>query len=315
MAKSIVLRPRTRNDIDAQVERLLLGIGSPDPPLDLRVVRDHLELSRGYYSSEDPSLIQGALQKLTVGAKQVFKRPELIRDAIMKFDLRALYLPDQKRILIDKEVPKLKHRWNEAHEVLHHLIPWHEGTTFGDSLLTLVPSCHEQIEAEANYGAGRLLFLQDRFTEEARFADASLDSVQAFKSSYENTLSSTLWRCVEVWGQDRPVLGMITGHPHPSKRKPDFDPLDPCKHIIQSEVFAEQFSQVSEIELFAAIEEYCGAQRAGPLGRDEIRLRDDNGEAWDFVFETFFNSYEALTLGVCVRQASKSNILGASSSI
>lgn len=43
-----------------------------------------------------------------------------------KFDSRALYIPDRKRILLDQSQPKPKLRWNEAHEVDHSILPWHE---------------------------------------------------------------------------------------------------------------------------------------------------------------------------------------------
>jgi hypothetical protein len=31
---------------------------------------------------------------------------------------KAFYLPDRKRVLIDSSQPKLKWRWNEAHEII-----------------------------------------------------------------------------------------------------------------------------------------------------------------------------------------------------
>jgi hypothetical protein len=45
----------------------------------------------------------------------------------------ALYLPNRKRILLDNDLPPLKHRWNDAHEIGHDIIPWHAGMMLGDS--------------------------------------------------------------------------------------------------------------------------------------------------------------------------------------
>ena len=90
---------------------------------------------------------------------------------------------------------------------------------------------------------------------------------------------------------------MITGHPHPARRSGEFDPLDPCRHFIRSPAFARQFGTISEAELFAAVAGYCGAQGGGPLGEEEVLLIDDNGDRHRFYFETFFNRYDALTLG------------------
>ena len=75
------------------------------------------------------------------------------RDAVQNLSLKALYLPDQKRILLDQDLPLLKHRWNEAHEIGHDIIPWHTGMMLGDTEQTLTPACHQIMEAEANYAA------------------------------------------------------------------------------------------------------------------------------------------------------------------
>jgi len=61
------------------------------------------------------------------------------------------------------------------------------------------------------------------------------------------------------------------------------------------------FGQWSEAELFTHVAAYCGAQGGGPLGEAELILTDDNDDRHRFHFETFFNQYDALTLGRYVR--------------
>ena len=56
--RNVSLGPRTVADIDGQVAKVLRGLGDPEPPLDLRVVRDLLKLDRGYYSTTDDSLLR-----------------------------------------------------------------------------------------------------------------------------------------------------------------------------------------------------------------------------------------------------------------
>lgn len=129
--KNIQLGTRTVADIDAQVVKVLRGLGNPEPPIDLAVVRDLLRLDRQYYSTTDDGLLRETVSKLKVAGLQILMRPTLLREAVQSLSLKALYLPDQKRILIDKDLPKLKHRWNEAHEVGHDIIPWHEGMMLG----------------------------------------------------------------------------------------------------------------------------------------------------------------------------------------
>ena len=171
----------------------------------------------------------------------------------------------------------------------------------GDNHLTLLPAYREEVEAEANYGAGRLLFLRDRFTEEVRSLEPSIETIRTLKAIFGNTLSTTLYRFVESAGGELPVVGMITGHPHVSQRADDFDPSDPCRHFIRSPAFARRFGLTSEVELFTAVAGYCGAQGGGPLGEGELVLTDDNGDRHRFYFETFFNRYDALTLGRYLR--------------
>jgi hypothetical protein len=195
----------------------------------------------------------------------------------------------------------MKHRWNEAHEIGHDLIPWHAGMMLGDTEQTLTPTCHEIIEAEANYAAGQLLFMADRFRAEATAITPSLDVVKKLSRDFGNTVTSTLWRFVEQAHGDRPMVALVTGHPHPAKRKPDFDAANPCRYCVESPLFRERFGQILEPELFRIVVGYSGAQRGGTLGEAEVVLNDRNGEWHVFAFETFFNSHEALTLGYWLR--------------
>jgi hypothetical protein len=301
MSKNLLLGSKTRADIDARVERVLSGLGNPEPPLRLEDVRELLKLDLGYYTADDPGMAREAISRIRVATIQVFKRPTLIIDAIRKFSLKALYLPDRKRILLDSAEPKLKHRWSEAHETGHSLLPWHEEMMHGDNDQTLSKHCTQAIEAEANFAAGRLLFLRDRFVHEARSSNCRLSEVQRLHKIYGNTLSTTLWRFVEGVGESQPVVGMISCHPHPSRRGRAGDLASPIRHFIQSPAFQARFSRVSEAAMFEAVASYCGNQGGGMLGQAELILIDDNGERHRFQFETFFNRYDALTLGVYSR--------------
>lgn len=298
MAKNTHLKQKTAADIDRHIERLLKDLGEPEPPLDLKSVRELLKLDRGYYSAQDPGLLQETVHKLRVGAKQVLLRPALLVEAVRKFDLRALYIPDQKRILLDKSQPELKHRWNEAHEIGHSVLPWHEGAMLGDDDQTLIPSCHAKLENEANFAAAGLLFLQKRFVEEARSLPPTIDSLKHLAKTFGNTNTSTLWRCIEAWGEDAPILGLVTGHPDPRFQKPDFDPANPCRHFIQSPDFAARFSELKETTVFDEIVAYSSGGKGGPLGSADVLLTDNNGEDHVFEFESF--SFHHYTLTTCI---------------
>lgn len=192
------LEPKTARDIDALITKILRSLGDPKPPLNLAEVRELLKLNRDYYSSADDGALREFVSRAKVAGKQILARPTLLLDVVRKWDLKALYLPDRKRILIDSRLPEPKWRWNEAHEVMHSVVPWHEVLMHGDTIHSLSPACHEEIEAEANQGAGRLLFLQDKFVGLVRDSKPSFSFVKATSRMFGNTMTSTLWRLVEA---------------------------------------------------------------------------------------------------------------------
>jgi len=302
--KNTFVGERAKADIDKRVERLLRGLGNPKPPINLVEVRELLHLDKSYYSGEDDGLLAETVNRLKLGGKQLLLRPSLLKDAIKKFDLRALYLPDRKRILLDQNVPVKKHRWLEAHEIIHDVVPWHSPVMLGDNDHTPTPNCTAKIEVEANYGAGQLLFPRGRFVADARAFSPGFEAVRKLYPVYGNTMTSTFWRYVELVYPDVPMLGLITAHPHVLRRPTDFDLTKPCRYFIQSPLFASQFSAVAETEVFEEVSSYCGAQSGGPLGEGEIVLTDDNHDQHVFFFETFFNKHEALTLGRYLRKLS-----------
>lgn len=300
--KNIQLRSRTQADIDQQVAKVLRGLGNPQPPLDLSSVRELLKLDRQYYSTVDDMPLREFVSRLKVAGKQILLRPTLLLEAVRKASLKALYLPDQKRILLDSSLPILKHRWNEAHEIGHSIVPWHADMMLGDDEQTLTPICHAIIEAEANYAAGQMLFLQGRFAAEATSSPPDIAFVQQLKKTYGNTLTTTLWRFVETAHVSIPMVGLVTCHPHPARRDVGFNASDPCRYFVESPSFASRFGNTTEVDMFSHVESYCSARRGGPLGGAEIVLNDRGDEPHVFHFETFFNSYDALTLGVWKRK-------------
>ena len=290
------LLDRQRAEIDAQVSKILRGLGNPDPPLDLEQIRTLLRLDVGYYSSTDDNALREFVSRVRVAGKLFIERPTRILDVVRKFDLKALFVPDRQRILLDSAQPEIKWRWNEAHEVIHSVLPHHQILMHGDDTYNLNPSCHVEIEHEANYGAGRLLFLQDRFSEFAlRAGKPTFAIVKAAQKEFGNTMTSALGRLVEA--VDIPAIGMVGPHP----LYPDGG-ADPCRYFIRSRAFEAQFSAVSEVDVLRVIRGYASWSKRGPLGTQEAVVRDDNGDEHLFAFETFYNGHEALTLAVFARR-------------
>ncbi len=286
-----------RKDIDNQIDRILRDLGNPEPPLPLELIRDRLNLDRQYYSKSDTSFLDEIAHRVIVGGKQVIKRPGLFLEVIAKANLSALYMPDQKRILIDSDIPNAKHRWIEAHEICHSLIPWHREFCFGDNSLTINQECDQIIEAEANYGGGRLLFLGNRFCEEARDHTMSFNSIKKLARLYGNTLQSTLWRMVEQRFPDRPVFGMVSVVPkHPEIGAADYGGKP---ELIRSVKFREQFSSVHPDIIFNLLDKHSNFYKRGPVVSGTDVLIDDNGDVREFTIEGFSNTHSLLSFGVC----------------
>lgn len=288
---NLLLGERTARDIDSQVERILADLGQPEPPLRLEVVRDLLHLDRAYYSSGETTVLQETIHHIRVAGKQVLLRPTLLLEVIRKCDLKALWLPDRKRILIDAEMPAAKQRWGEGHEIGHSIVPWHETMTHGDHRYTLSFSCQQQLEAEANYAAGRLLFLRNRFVEELHGSPITFDRIRDLSKRFGNTITSTLWRAVE--SLNTPAIGMVSIRPHETPSNGDAA----VRHFIRSRPFAERFDTITDLDLFGVLSQYCSTGR-GPLGRANVVLPDANGVEHVFHFESFDNHHDTLTLGL-----------------
>ena len=296
--RNIHLRQITAQDIDRQITKILRGLGDPKPPLRLEEVRALQKLDKEFYSSNSDGILRETFSRLKVAGKQILRRPALLLDAIREAELKALYVPDRKIILLDETVPTIKQRWNEAHEITHSVLDWHGSVLLGDDQLTLNLSCHEQIEAEANYGAGRLLFLQEQFEKAARDSKPTFALIKSVSRMFGNSMTSTLWRVVELL--DLPAVGIVSQHPHYTDGS--FDPLNPCKYFIRSRSFVDRFSGITEIEVFQTMRASCGFQKGGPIANNnEVLIRDDRGDEHLFAFESFYNRHEALTLMVHVR--------------
>ena len=293
---AIILRPRLCKEIENLTEKLLRELGAPEPPVNLDDIRELLQLDRSYFSNERDDLLASVASKLKRGGKQLLRRPTLLFDAIRKIELRALYLPDHKRILIDESIPKPKHRWLEAHEIGHDLLPWHREMMLGDDDVTPTVSTHSKMEAEANYAAGALLFMGNRFRQECLQVDPTIANVQKLRVRYGNTITTTLWRLIEYAGDERPLFGIIGAHPQDMTGKSLF------RHFIPSRAYNERFRWPEKDKLVDTIRSYCVGRYHGPLGSGEMEIGDILGRRHVFQIETFFNGHDALTMGCYLRE-------------
>jgi len=288
--------------IDQRIERILRDLGDPQPPLRLELVFELLKLDLEYYRADDVGVFRDIAHRIKLAGKQLSARPELAWEALKKAQLSALWIPDEKRICIDETLPKPKHRWMQGHEIAHAVIDWHREFLLGDNESTLDPACHATLEAEANYGAGRLLFLRDQFSVEARDHSFNFESVRALKDRFGNTLTSTFWRMVEDRDPARAVFGLVSKHPRYLEIGEGREG-QPWRDFPRSRTFRERFSTVTAADAFALIGRHVNYRKRGPViaGRDV--LVDDNGVAHQVEVEGFCNTHAVLTMGVVARAA------------
>jgi hypothetical protein len=290
-----------KREIRGQVDRILRDLGRSEPPLNLSDVRSLLSLNLQYYSSSEPSIVAELTHRFTLlTQKTIPDLGRLLQAALSKSRLCAFWVPDASKIMIDTKVPKPKHRWIEAHEITHSITPWHRGFLLGDNSQTLDPACHATLEAEANFGAARLLFLQDRFSKEARDLALSFDSIKLLAKRYNNSIVSTFWRTVEDRNPNQPVFGMVSIHSH----HPDIGKHDgpkPWRYFIRSTAFQMQFSNVSPEISYRLIATHARTQKTGPVFSAHDILQDVAGNSWEFQIESFSTKHALLTIGFPTR--------------
>jgi hypothetical protein len=286
--------------IDQRIERILRDLGNPQPPLRLELVFELLKLDLNYYRADDVGVLAEFAHRIKIAGKQLAARPALALDALRKAKLSALWVPDGKRIFIDESVPKPKHRWIQGHEITHGITEWHQTYLFGDNTSTLDPECYEQLEAEANYGAGQLLFLRDLFSREAQDYELTFHNIKLLRTRYGNTLTSTFWRMVEDRDPSSAVFGLVSQHPH----YPDIGEGrdgQPWRDFPRSPAFRKKFSRITPAQMFELIGRHATNRKAGPVIAGTDVITDDNGAVHEVRLEGFCNTYSVMTLGIVTR--------------
>jgi IrrE N-terminal-like domain len=116
--------------------------------------------------------------------------PERIRSTRRQL-LGALWF-DERTIFIEEGQPEARRRFTEAHELMHALCPWHEAVLREDTCDELFRAAVDQVEAEANLGAGLLLFqgrhLADRVASERPSISAPLALARDYGASVHAAL-------------------------------------------------------------------------------------------------------------------------------
>jgi IrrE N-terminal-like domain len=164
----------TRERIGVLVERALerAGVAGTIPtPLD--AVRDALGIP-------EPAPIE-ALGPPSAGAR-----------------LLGAFSFSERRMYLERRQPPGRRRFTEAHELVHALCPWHHAVLRLDTGAELFGPVRAAIEAEANAGAGLLLFQGRRFSRRLAEEAPSLRSALALAEAHAASAHATIRHYVEV---------------------------------------------------------------------------------------------------------------------
>ena len=99
----------------------------------------------------------------------------------------------EERILyVDERQSAVRRRFTEAHELIHALCPWHEAVLREDTEGELFRPAREAVEAEANAGAGLLIFQGSAFGRRAAAAACAIESAMALAAEHGASVHATL---------------------------------------------------------------------------------------------------------------------------
>jgi hypothetical protein len=247
-----------------------------------------LKLHRDFYSLDDPKLLQRFAHRIRIGANRI---ANVVRD---KIRLAALWLPNEKRILVDESQPEPKQVWASFHDTIHTLLPWHREFFLGDTAQTLEPDYQDMLESEANYGASALMFGGQLFTVQALDTPPSWQSIQELRKVHGKSYVTTFRRYVEH-GHDMALAGLISTPwwmPKPE------DQITRCRHFVRSRRFEREFPAVHADELLQVVNRSTRPRKWGIAGDFRLSLKNAAGEQSEFAAESFFNQHYLMTLFV-----------------
>ena len=99
---------------------------------------------------------------------------------------------EERAMYVDERQSAPRRHFTEAHELVHALCPWHEAVLRQDTEDELFRPVVDALEAEANAGAGLLIFQGAAFAERAAAHPRSLPAALALASEHGASRHATL---------------------------------------------------------------------------------------------------------------------------
>jgi hypothetical protein len=190
-----IATPESATEVTNEVKRLLRAAG----------VRNQLPTPKVEILACARLLERGELDLAEYEATLKEKSLRFFHRAVSK----VLGLLDRRSniIYVDPCIRDSRKLFITYHEVTHKVLGWQKITLTQDDDLTLSAECEDLFEAEANYGAAEIMFQCERFENEARDYDLSIETALYLGSRYDSSCHAALRRFVER--NHRPCFLMV----------------------------------------------------------------------------------------------------------
>jgi hypothetical protein len=203
--------------------------------------------------------------------------------------LGALWF-ERREVYVDLAQPEPRRRFTDAHEAMHALCPWHEAALREDTDAELFRDTSLTIEAEANYGAGLLIFQGRRFAERIADAPRGMATVAALAEEHGASRQATLHHFAQH--HPAPVALLSIG------RFPRRDGRLPVWRAVASPSFRRRFGPpAADLAPGRPLRELVEAARrfAAPAAA-RLRLPDGSGTLRHWTAEAHYNRRTFLVL-------------------
>ena len=203
--------------------------------------------------------------------------------------LGALWF-EPREVFVDLSQPAPRRRFTDAHEAMHALCPWHEAALLQDTEAELSHDATEAIEAEANFGAGLLIFQGRRFADRIADAPADMATVAELAAEHGASRQATLHHFAQH--HTRPVALLSIG------RFPQRDGRLPVWRTVASPAFRRRFGRLgADLGPGRPLRELVeAARRFAAPGGTRLELADGSGTVRRWTAEAHYNRRAFLVL-------------------
>jgi hypothetical protein len=203
--------------------------------------------------------------------------------------LGALWF-ERREVFVDLAQPAPRRRFTDAHEAMHALCPWHEAVLREDTESELSLDTALAIEAEANFGAGLLIFQGRRFARRIADAPADMATVEQLAAEHGASRQATLHHFAQH--HQRAVALLSIG------RFPQSDGRLPVWRTVASPAFRRRFGHLAaDLAPGGPLRELVEAARrfSAPVGA-RLALPDGSGTVRRWTADAHYNRRAFLVL-------------------